>query len=234
MDYGLLGKALCTFFVKTPSLVFICHEAAGHHDEPGKPGSRIIFSHIFHLSLRTTVGGGAPAEIPAELYNPHSLDDVHVHRTTQRKRGKRGGIRGRQKRLSLDNCCRLPPLPTVLLSNVQSSRNKVDELEAWAKFKPEVRETCLLAFTETWLSEVDQDGDKWVWQPTSSGPVPRDHRYSVRGTVTPLRSGKSYVLLILNCCVSHFALTLCLVNFNNFFSQLFTFIHVPTEPQRHS
>ncbi len=35
----------------------------------------------------------------------------------------------------------------------------MDELEAWAKFIPAVRETCLLAFTETWLSEVDQDED---------------------------------------------------------------------------
>lgn len=48
-------------------------------------------------------------------------------------------------------------LPTVLLSNLQSIRNKLDELEAWVKLTPEEKDTCLLAFTETWLSETDQD-----------------------------------------------------------------------------
>lgn len=54
---------------------------------------------------------------------------------------------------------RLSSLPTVLLSNAQSIKNKVDELEVWAKFKPEIKETCLLAFTETWLCKMDWDKD---------------------------------------------------------------------------
>lgn len=155
---GSLAQFYALFFAITLSLAFICHEAVGQ-GAPGKSGSRIIFSHELLLSLRTSTGGRVPAGIPAELYTPYSPDDVPVHRTTRRKRGRRGGIRRRLKCLSLDNRRRLPPLPTVLLSNAQSIRNKVDELEAWAKFKPEVREACLLAFTETWLSEADQDGD---------------------------------------------------------------------------
>lgn len=33
----------------------------------------------------------------------------------------------------------------------------MDELEAWSKVKREFKETFLLAFTETWLSEIDRD-----------------------------------------------------------------------------
>ena len=166
------------FFVLTLSLAFICHEAAGH-GAPGKNGSRIIFSHELLLSLRTNTAGRIPAGITAELYIPHSPDNVPVHQTTWRKRGRRGGIRRRQKRLSLDNRCRFPPLPTVLLSNAQPIRNKVNELEASAKFKPEVWEACLLAFTETWLSEADQDEDLAI--SGFSSPLHRDRSPEITG-----------------------------------------------------
>lgn len=59
--------------------------------------------------------------------------------------------------MSLDNRRKLPLLPTVLLSNLQSIRNKLDELESWVKLTPEGRETCLHAFMETWLGESDRD-----------------------------------------------------------------------------
>jgi len=56
----------------------------------------------------------------------------------------------------------LPPLPPILLSNVQSIRNKLDELEAYAKCKREFKETCLLALTETWLGEADRDDELFI------------------------------------------------------------------------
>lgn len=40
----------------------------------------------------------------------------------------------------------IPALPTVLLSNMLSILNKLDELEAWVKFKRELKETCLFSF----------------------------------------------------------------------------------------
>ncbi len=40
---------------------------------------------------------------------------------------------------------------------MQSIRRRIDELEACAKFQREIKDTCLLAFTETWLSESDPD-----------------------------------------------------------------------------
>lgn len=70
---------------------------------------------------------------------------------------RRGGIHRRLRNMSLNDRHKLPPLPTVLLSNLHSIRNKLDELEAWVKLTHEGKDTCLLAFTETWLSETDRE-----------------------------------------------------------------------------
>ena len=63
-----------------------------------------------------------------------------------------------RQRLKRQGHCRIP-LPTVMLANVQSLRNKLDELRANVKFPREYREACLLAFTETWLKEQDSHSD---------------------------------------------------------------------------
>lgn len=42
---------------------------------------------------------------------------------------------------------------------MHSLRNKIDELEIHAKFKQEVKDTCLLALTEAWLGESEADSD---------------------------------------------------------------------------
>lgn len=65
----------------------------------------------------------------------------------------------RLKALSLDNHHRCPLLPTVLLLNIQSIGNKIDELEAWAKYKWKIKETGLLACTKIWLGENDWGED---------------------------------------------------------------------------
>lgn len=59
--------------------------------------------------------------------------------------------------MSLNDRHKLPPLLTVLLSNLHSIRNELDVLDVWVKLTPEGKDTCLLAFTETWLSETDWD-----------------------------------------------------------------------------
>ena len=102
------------------------------------------------LSLRTSAAGEISASIPRKICKP-------IVRTC--KRGKRGGLRRRIKTLRLSDWRKLPPLPTVLLANVQSIRNKLGELEVWAKLKREIKETCLLAFTESWLSDSDRNED---------------------------------------------------------------------------
>ena len=43
------------------------------------------------------------------------------------------------------------------MGNVQSLRNKPDELEACVRYLHEFREASLLCLTETWFSELDSD-----------------------------------------------------------------------------
>ncbi|XP_071959521.1 uncharacterized protein [Antedon mediterranea] len=64
-----------------------------------------------------------------------------------RKRGKGGGIRKRlRKRKSK------PPLPSMILGNVRSLSNKIDELRACSKHMFEYREASVMCFIETWLN----------------------------------------------------------------------------------
>ncbi len=69
-----------------------------------------------------------------------------------RKRGSRGGKRERLRRRG----CRLP-LPGIILSNVKSLRNKIDELSALIRYDEDYRSTSLFCFTETWVSQETED-----------------------------------------------------------------------------
>ena len=44
-----------------------------------------------------------------------------------------------------------PCLPSVVMGNVRSLSNKMDELTALTQSHPEYRECSLMCFTETWL-----------------------------------------------------------------------------------
>lgn len=71
-------------------------------------------------------------------------------------RGKRGGLHARLKARASR-----PPLPSLLLANVRSLENKLDELRARITTQREIRECCALIFTETWLSDkVPEDAIK--------------------------------------------------------------------------
>lgn len=71
-----------------------------------------------------------------------------------KKRGKRGGVRQRLRRQFQNNRILLP---SIILANVQSLRNKTDELQGNVTYLLEYRDACLLAFTETWLFDSDSD-----------------------------------------------------------------------------
>lgn len=64
-------------------------------------------------------------------------------------------VRQRLKRQGL----RRIHLPTIMLGNVQSLPNKVDELQANVKFLEEYKGECVLAVTETWLKDRDAQSD---------------------------------------------------------------------------
>ena len=66
----------------------------------------------------------------------------------KRKRGNKGGVRQRLRKLG----CK-PYLPSLILGNVRSLQNKMEELCANVKYANEFRSASLMCFTETWLSE---------------------------------------------------------------------------------
>ncbi len=70
-------------------------------------------------------------------------------RKRRRKRGKRAGVLVRLRRRPLR-----PPLPTILLANVQSLDNKLCELRARISYQRETRDCCIICLTETWMSAV--------------------------------------------------------------------------------
>jgi hypothetical protein len=71
----------------------------------------------------------------------------------RRKRGRRGGLRQRIRRLK-----HKIPLPTVILGNVESLKNKIDELAALARYDAMYRNCCAMMLTETWLNPDVPDG----------------------------------------------------------------------------
>lgn len=54
---------------------------------------------------------------------------------------------------------RRQPLPPIVLANVQLLKNKVDELQARVLYTHEFRDACVLAFTETRLTDTDMDSN---------------------------------------------------------------------------
>ena len=66
-------------------------------------------------------------------------------------RWQRWGIQGGLL-IRLRRSAHHPLLPSILLANVQSLDNKVDELRARISFQRDIRDCNILCFTETWLS----------------------------------------------------------------------------------
>lgn len=99
----------------------------------------IYYSREELLSLR-------PAKSTLQTDIPEVVRRQRAYLVRPRRRGKRGGIR-----LRLRNRGNKPPLPSMILSNVRSLRNKIEELRTLSRICYEYRESCLMAFTETWL-----------------------------------------------------------------------------------
>ncbi len=139
-----LGSSLQLF-----ALVFIVTLVCGVHQgvQPAQQHcDRIVINSELLLSLCSSTEGETPTNIPAEIFMPLHFDQNPPRRPPRRKRGRRGGIKRRVKKFCLDDRHQLPPLPSVFLSNAQSLRRNIDELESLAKFR-----------RETWLNESDLD-----------------------------------------------------------------------------
>ncbi len=70
------------------------------------------------------------------------------HRRQNKKhRGNSAGIRNRLRKRAHS-----PPLPSILLPNVQSLENKMDDLRARISFQRDIRDCNIICLTETWLT----------------------------------------------------------------------------------
>ncbi len=70
------------------------------------------------------------------------------HRRRKKKhRGNSAGIHNRLRKRAHS-----PPLPSILLANVQSLENKMDDLRARISFQRDIRDCNIICLTETWLT----------------------------------------------------------------------------------
>ncbi len=91
-----------------------------------------------------------PLEIlrSTELYNDH----LNNRRRRKKHRGRRAGIRNRLRKRAHS-----PPLPSILLANVRSLENKMDDLRARISFQRDIRDCNIFCLTETWLTPTVPD-----------------------------------------------------------------------------
>ncbi len=85
---------------------------------------------------------------PLEILRNTEVNKGHLnnHRRRKKHRGRRAGIRNRLRKRAHS------PLPSILLANVQSLDNKMDNLRARISFQRDIRDCNILCLTETWLT----------------------------------------------------------------------------------
>ncbi|KAI3354195.1 hypothetical protein L3Q82_018733, partial [Scortum barcoo] len=83
---------------------------------------------------------------------PEERPDVPRELKRRRRRGRHAGVEHRARRSWYR-----PVLPSIIMGNVRSLPNKMDELAALTRHQREYRECSLLLFTETWLTALTPD-----------------------------------------------------------------------------
>ncbi len=86
---------------------------------------------------------------PLEILRNAEVNKGRPNNPRRRKKhsGRRAGIRDR-----LRNRAHSPPLPSILLANVQSLENKMNDLRARTSFQRDIRDCNILCLSETWLT----------------------------------------------------------------------------------
>ncbi|XP_029924039.1 uncharacterized protein LOC115371064 [Myripristis murdjan] len=82
---------------------------------------------------------------------PHERPDV-PRELKRRRRGSRAGAARRTRRRRYR-----PVLPSIIMGNVRSLPNKMDELAALTRHQRDYRECSIMMLTETWLTELTPD-----------------------------------------------------------------------------
>ncbi len=115
---------------------------------------------------------------PVEILRNAEVNKGRPNNPRRRKklRGRRAGIRDR-----LRNRAHSPPLPSILLANVQSLENKMDDLRARTSFQRDIRDCNILCLSETWLTPSVPDtavtpSDNFLFYGWTEQPRPEKSR----------------------------------------------------------
>ncbi len=115
---------------------------------------------------------------PLEILRNAEVNKGHPNNPRRRKkhRRRRAGICDR-----LRNKAHSPPLPSILLANVQSLENKMDDLRARTSFQRDIRDCNILCLSETWLTPSVPDtavtpSDNFLFNGWTEQPRPEKSR----------------------------------------------------------
>ena len=144
------------FALLSTLLVFHLSWSLGHTLlSPNRPAptqyTRELLLHWNNIHERPADLRSFPEEL---LLTPGGCPGAHWTRTRTRKRGRRGGTR-----LKKNQPLSRIPLPSIILSNAQSLRNKTEELQEEVHSSHDFKDACILAFSETFFSERDSPND---------------------------------------------------------------------------
>ncbi len=130
---------------------------------------------------------------PLEILRNTEVNKGRLNNPRRRRkhRGRRAGIRYRLRKRAHS-----PPLPSILLANVRSLENKMDDLRARISFQRDIRDCNIFCLTETWLTPSVPDtavtpSDNfsvygWIEQPRLEKPrVVECASWLTRNGVTP-------------------------------------------------
>ena len=134
------------------------------------PDGKITYTRDFLLQLGLSSHLTCTTDtFPDEIIRKNS-SSAHNQKKVTRRGKKKGGIKARLKREKFKQ----RPLPSIILANVRSLRNKMDELQANVNHMHEYRSAFILAFTETWLNKNDEESTTHIdgfAPPLSTGTV---------------------------------------------------------------
>ncbi|KAG1941504.1 hypothetical protein F2P79_015936 [Pimephales promelas] len=116
---------------------------------PIQPPHRRQCSRKPSLNSATPLQNLRPASVNPVLRCMLCCDD-----TSMRKMGEGGGVCWRLRKRPFK-----PPLPSIILSNVRSLRNKMDILHAKCLAERTFKEAGIITLTETWLDEAVPDSE---------------------------------------------------------------------------
>lgn len=129
-------------------------------------GRKFVYSHDFMMDIRERGGRLVDWYLTDRLEklgllhrsytedSPVSSGDLTEKKYRRRrcdrtrKRGKRAGVRANPNN---------PAIPSVLLANVRSLDDKMDDLRLWRSMQREVRDCSVYIFSETWLTDKIPD-----------------------------------------------------------------------------